>query len=55
MEKGFQFNSPIPDYSFGFLNEYFGYIISALVGVIIILIIFKILGKINIKKDIKGD
>jgi cobalt/nickel transport system permease protein len=53
MEKGFQFNSPIPDYSFGFLNEYFGYILSALVGVIIILIIFKVLGKINLKRSIR--
>jgi len=53
MEEGFQFNSPISDYSFGFLNEYFGYILSALVGVIIILIIFKVLGKINLKRNIK--
>lgn len=55
MEEGFQFNSPIPDYSFGFLNEYFGYILSALVGVIIILIIFKVLEKINLKRTVKGD
>lgn len=50
MDKGFQFNSLIPDYSFGFLNEYFGYILSALAGVIIILIIFKVLGKINLNR-----
>jgi cobalt/nickel transport system permease protein len=55
MEDGFQFNSLIPDYSFGFFNEYFGYILSALVGVIIILIIFKALGKIKFKRNIKGD
>jgi len=55
LEKGFQYNSPFKDYSFGFLNEYFGYILSALVGVIIILIIFKVLGKINLKRNIKGD
>lgn len=54
MEEGFQFNSPIPDYSLEFLNEYLGYILSALVGVIIILMIFKVLGKINLK-SIKGD
>ena len=53
MENGFQFNSPITDYSFGFLNEYFGYILSAVVGVTIILIIFKVLGKINLKRNIK--
>lgn len=53
MEDGFQFNSPIPDYSFGFLKEYFGYILSAIIGVTIILIIFKVLGKINLKRNIK--
>lgn len=55
MEEGFQFNSPILDYSFGQLNEYFGYILSALVGVIIILITFKVLGKIKLKRNIRGD
>ncbi|MBU3099354.1 MULTISPECIES: cobalt transporter CbiM [Clostridium] len=55
MEQGFKFNSPIPDYSFGFLSSYFGYILSALAGVIIILIIFKVLEKINLKRNIKGD
>lgn len=55
IENGFQFNSPMPDYSGGISNEYLGYIVSALVGVIIILIIFKILGKINLKRKIKGD
>ena len=55
MEDGFQFNSPIPDYSFGVFNEFFGYILSALVGVIIILIIFKVLEKIKLKKSIKGE
>lgn len=53
MEKRFQFNSPIPDYSFRYLNEYFGYILSALAGVIIILIIFRVLGKINLKRNVK--
>lgn len=51
METGFQFTSLIPDYNFGFLNEIFGYILSALVGVILILLIFKALGKINIKRN----
>ena len=55
MEQGFKFNSPIPDYSFGFLNSYFGYILSALAGVITILIIFKVLEKIKLKRNIKGD
>ena len=55
MEQGFQFHSVIPDYGFAFSNRYFGYILSALVGVIIILIIFKLIGKINLKRKIKGD
>ncbi|MCM8709807.1 cobalt transporter CbiM [Clostridium sp. SYSU_GA19001] len=55
MENGVQFNSPLPDYSFGYLNEYLGYILSALIGAALILIIFKFLGKINLKKFIKGD
>lgn len=55
MEDGFQFNSLIPDYNVGFLKEHIGYIISAVVGVTMILIIFKVLGKVNKKKDIKGE
>ncbi|PRR82425.1 cobalt transporter CbiM [Clostridium vincentii] len=55
MEEGFQFNSLIPDYTMGTLKEYVGYIISALVGVLIIFIIFRILAKINLKKRQKGD
>ena len=53
MEEGIQYKSLIPDYNFSFLNEYMGYILSALAGVTIILIIFKFLAKINLKK--KGD
>jgi cobalt/nickel transport system permease protein len=55
MKEGFQFNSPIADYSFRFLNENYGYILSALVGVIIILITFKTLEKISLKRNVKGD
>jgi cobalt/nickel transport system permease protein len=51
MGEGFQFESPIPDYSLGNLKAYLGYIISALVGVTVILIIFKVLSKINLKKS----
>lgn len=50
MENGFQFNSPLPDYSFGNMKEYIGYILSAVIGVILILGIFKIISKINLKK-----
>lgn len=55
MGKGFNFNSPFSGYGFKFLNQYFGYILSALLGVVIILIIFKILGKINLKRNKKGE
>ncbi|WP_297425848.1 cobalt transporter CbiM [Clostridium sp.] len=55
MEDGVKFNSPMPGYSFEFLQGYLGYILSALAGVIIIFIIFKVLGKINLKKNFKGD
>lgn len=53
MQDGFKFTSLIPDYSFENLKGYLGYIISALVGVIVILIIFEVLSKINLKKNIK--
>lgn len=55
MENGFQFNALIPDYSLGNLKEYIGYIISAILGVTIILVFFKILSKINLRKDTKGE
>jgi cobalt/nickel transport system permease protein len=55
MENGFQFNSLIPDYNLGNVKEYLGYIISAIIGVTVILIIFKILGKINFKGNTKGE
>jgi len=55
MEDGFNFKALIPDYSLGNVQEYLGYIISALLGVIIILIIFKILSKININRNKKGE
>jgi len=55
MEDGFNFKALIPDYSLGNVEEYLGYIISALLGVIIILIIFKILSKININRNTKGE
>jgi cobalt/nickel transport system permease protein len=53
MEDGVNFKALIPDYSLGNVEEYLGYIISALLGVIIILIIFKILSKIN--RNTKGE
>ncbi|MDS0524847.1 cobalt transporter CbiM [Clostridium sp. SHJSY1] len=50
MENGFQFNSPLPDYNFSNMKAYIGYILSAIIGVILILSIFKIISKINLKK-----
>ena len=49
MENGFNFNVIMPDYVVKGLPEYTGYIISAVAGVAILLIIFKILG--SLKKD----
>ncbi|MFD3155780.1 cobalt transporter CbiM [Haloimpatiens sp. FM7330] len=44
MEKGFSFNSLMPDYSVSGIPEIAGYIVSALAGVALIIIIFKIIG-----------
>lgn len=55
MENGFQFNSLIPDYNLAHVSEYLGYIMSAALGVVIIFIIFKILSKINLRKETKGE
>lgn len=49
MEKGFSFNSPIPDYSLGGISEVLGYIISAVVGLALIFILFKLINKRIVK------
>lgn len=44
MEKGFSFNSMLPDYTVPWVsNESFGYIISALFGLLLIVLVFRIL------------
>ncbi|KZL90864.1 cobalt transporter CbiM [Clostridium magnum] len=43
-EHGFNFNAMMPDYSVGGINEVIGYIISAVAGVALIMILFKIVG-----------
>ncbi|WP_411679925.1 cobalt transporter CbiM [Clostridium thailandense] len=48
-EHGFNFNAIMPDYSVAGINEKIGYIISAIAGVAIILIVFKIVA--SVKKD----
>lgn len=52
-EYGFNFNTIMPDYSVGGMNEIIGYIISAVAGVALILILFKIVG--SAKKDKVSD
>ena len=44
LEHGFNFNALMPDYSVAGMNEKIGYIISAVAGVALILILFKIVG-----------
>lgn len=46
MKNGVNYNSPMADYSIKNMKEYFGYIISAVIGVILIIIIIKVLGKV---------
>lgn len=46
MENGFQYEALIPDYSLSFMPEWLGYILSALVGVALLVIFFKVLGSV---------
>lgn len=47
MEDGFNFNTLIPDYSVGGVPEIAGYILSAIGGVAIVIIIFKLINGIK--------
>ena len=49
MKNGFSFDAIMPDYSIPGLPEIIGYIISAVAGVAILIILFKIIG--SLKKD----
>lgn len=51
-EHGFNYTALAPDYGFSGMNEKIGYILSAIVGVALILIVFKIIS--SIKKDKKA-
>ena len=53
MEKGFQFTPPLPDYSLPVLkNDIAGYLISAVTGAAVLLVIFKIItGRKTSKKN----
>jgi cobalt/nickel transport system permease protein len=53
MANGFSFRSLLPDYSLNGLPEAAGYILSAVLGVAIVAIVFKIAG--SLKKEKAGD
>jgi cobalt/nickel transport system permease protein len=44
MEKGFGFEAIMPDYAINGVPEIVGYILSALIGVALMIILFKLLG-----------
>ncbi|MBK1811094.1 cobalt transporter CbiM [Clostridium sp. YIM B02505] len=50
MESGFSLSALMPDYSIKGIPDYFGYILSAVAGVAILLIIFRVIA--SIKKDV---
>ena len=43
LENGWSFNAPMPDYSLGGASEILAYILSAIIGVALLIIIFKLL------------
>lgn len=49
MQNGFSFESLIPDYAISGLPDFVGYILSAVIGIAIAIIFFKIIG--SLKKD----
>jgi cobalt/nickel transport system permease protein len=51
LRKGFNFKSILSDYNVSGLNGVTGYILSAVFGVVILLIIFKIINMLNDKKS----
>jgi len=50
MKSGFSFAAIMPDYSVKGIPEVVGYIISAVAGVAIMIILFKIIGSLKKKK-----
>lgn len=52
MANGFSFDSILPDYSLSGLPEAAGYIISAVIGVALLVIIFKIIGALKKEKTV---
>jgi cobalt/nickel transport system permease protein len=53
MEEGFSFKTLIPDYSVYGISEIMGYVLSAIAGVAIMIIVFKIIGSFK-KGEEKG-
>ncbi|SKA76378.1 cobalt/nickel transport system permease protein [Caloramator quimbayensis] len=51
MEKGISFNSLMPDYTVSGLSETLGYIISAVAGIAIIFLIFKLVNMKSLKHE----
>lgn len=49
MENGFSFNSLIPDYALNGVNEFIGYILSAVIGVALLILLFKVIGSLKQK------
>jgi cobalt/nickel transport system permease protein len=47
MESGFSFKTLIPDYSVYGISEVMGYVLSAIAGVAIMIIVFKVIGSIK--------
>ena len=43
MATGFEFESMFPDYSVSGLPEVFGYVLSAIIGTALLIVIFKVL------------
>ena len=46
MESGFAFDAMFPDYSVSGMPEMFGYILSAIIGTALLIVIFKILSSL---------
>ena len=47
MLEGFQFEAILPDYSFAGLPEWIGYILSAVIGAAVLIILFKLFSLIG--------
>jgi cobalt/nickel transport system permease protein len=50
MENGFRFSAPLPDYTVGNMPEIAGYVLSAVAGAAILVIVFKLLSLVKKNK-----